>query len=73
METNLGSKIYKQFDDMLKDKPEEAEEKMGGLLARTMPKKSKMGMGTKNDVNKRVSEYMMQIRQRRESFKNGRS
>jgi len=30
-------------------------------------------MGTKNDVNKRVSEYMMQIRQRRESFKNGRS
>ena len=41
METNLGSKIYKQFDAMLKDKPEEAEEKMGGLLTRTMPKKNK--------------------------------
>ena len=73
METNLGSKIYQQFDAMLKDKPEEAEEKMGGLLTRTMPKKNKMGMGSKNDINKRVAGDMMQIRERRESIKNGRS
>ena len=73
MDTNLGSKIYNQFDDMLKNKPEEAKEKMGGLLTRTMPKKNNMGMGSKNDVNKRVASYMMQIRERRESFKNGRS
>ena len=73
METNLGSKIYQQFDAMLKDKPEEVEEKMGGLLTRTMPKKNKMGMGSRNDINKRVAGYMMQIRERRESIKNGRS
>jgi hypothetical protein len=73
MQTNLGNKIYKQFDTMLKDMPEEAEEKMGGLLTRTMPKKNKMGMGSRNDINKRIANYMMQIRERRESLKNGRS
>jgi len=73
MDTNLGSKIYKQFDAMLNNKPEDAEEKMSGLLARTMPKNNSNGKGSENEVNKRVANYMMQIRSRRESLKNGRS
>jgi len=74
MDTNLGSKIYKQFDAMLNNKPEDVEEKMGGLLARTMPKNNNNnGKDSKNEVNKRVANYMMQIRSRRESLKNGRS
>jgi hypothetical protein len=73
MDTNLGNKIYKQFDAMLKNKPEEVEEKMGGLLARTMPKNNSSKAGSENEVNKRIVNYMMQIRSRRESLKNGRS
>jgi len=73
MDTNLGSKIYKQFDAMLNNKTEDVEEKMGGLLARTMPKNKSGGKSSENEVNKRVANYMMQIRSRRESLKNGRS
>jgi len=73
MDTNLASKVYKQFDTMLNNKRPEVEDKTGGLLNRTMPKKDNQDMKLGNDVNKRVADYIAYIRNKRESLKNGRS